>query len=119
MENSHLTISFFLELFFSFIIAMAASSGFWLWVMKKSEKKDLSRRLLIGLAHDRVVYLAVKYIKKGWITRDEFENLYEFLWEPYKEIGGNGTAKRLIDEVNKLPIRDIENINRSNENASK
>lgn len=98
--DSHLTLEFFLELF----VAFMASSGFWLWIMKKTEKKNLQLRLLIGLAHDRVVYLALKYIKRGSITRDEYENLCQYLWEPYKEIGGNGTAKRLMEEVDKLPI---------------
>lgn len=101
---SHITAFDIIELFIPILVATMASSGFWLWVMKKEDKKDLSKRLLIGLAHDRVIYLALKYIQRGSITQEEYENLREFLYQPYKDIGGNGTAKRLMDEVDKLPI---------------
>lgn len=60
--------------------------------------------MLIGLAHDRIVYLGMSYIERGYITQDEYENLYEYLYKPYKAMGGNGSAKRVMDEVNALPI---------------
>lgn len=81
-----------------------ASSGFWMFVSKKAEVSDCNKKLLLGLAHDRIIYLCSKFIERGSITQDEYENLHEFLYKPYTEIGGNGTAKRLMDEVNKLPI---------------
>lgn len=45
------------------------------------------------------------YIERGSITQDEFENLYEYLYKPYVEMGGNGSAKRIMEEVQRLPIR--------------
>jgi hypothetical protein len=87
-----------------FLGTVIASSGFWMWMIKKLETKDISRRLLIGLAHDRIIYLSMKYMTRGSITQDEYENLCMYLYEPYKEIGGNGAAKRLMAEVDKLPI---------------
>ena len=62
---------------------------------------------MIGLAHDRIVYLSLKYIHRGWITQEEHENLCVFLFNPYQLMGGNGSALRLMDEINKLPIRTI------------
>jgi hypothetical protein len=62
--------------------------------------------MLIGLGHDRIMYLGMRYIDRGWITRDEYENLNTYLYEPYKNLGGNGSALRVMQEVNKLPIRD-------------
>ena len=73
--------------------------------MKRSEKKDIRTQVLIGLAHDRIVYLGMKYIERGYITRDEYENLYEYLYKPYEKMGGNGSAKRVMNEVERLPIR--------------
>jgi hypothetical protein len=82
-----------------------ASSGFWAYIMKRLEKKDVKTRMLIGLGHDRIIYLGMVYVERGSITQDEFENLYEYLYKPYVEMGGNGSAKRIMEEVQKLPIR--------------
>lgn len=111
---NHITFYDLLELFIPILIATMASSGFWMWLMRKEDKKDLSKRLLIGLAHDRVIYLSLKYIQRGSITQDEYENLREFLYQPYKEIGGNGTAKRLMEEVDKLRIINTTPLDKRN-----
>lgn len=47
----------------------------------------------------------MKYIEQEYITKDEFENLYEYLYKPYRTLGGNGSAERVMEEVQKLPIR--------------
>lgn len=93
-----------LELLVAIVTSFVASSGFWLFLSKKTEEKDLTRKLLVGLAHDRITYLSEKYLDRGWITHDEYENLHDFLYEPYVEMGGNGSAKRLMIEVDKLSI---------------
>ena len=33
------------------------------------------------------------------------DSLYNYLYLPYKELGGNGTAERMLNEVKKLPIK--------------
>ena len=85
---------------------MIASSGFWAYIQKRSEKKDVKTQMLVGLAHDRILFLGMSYIEQGFITRDEYENLYEYLYRPYEKMGGNGSAKRAMQEVNKLPIHN-------------
>ena len=62
--------------------------------------------MLVGLAHDRIVYIGIQYIERGYITRDEYENLHDYLYVPYSKLGGNGSAKRVMDEVDKLPIHN-------------
>ena len=60
----------------------------------------------MGLGHDRIVYLGLKYIERGYIiTVDEYENLYEYLYKPYEKMGGNGSAARIMEEVKKLPSK--------------
>lgn len=86
------------------IAAVIASSGFWAYLEKKNRNKDARSRMLIGLAHDRIIFLGMSYIDRGWVTQDEYENLCEYLYKPYEEMGGNGSAKRIMTEVNKLPI---------------
>ena len=76
--------------------------------MKHSERNDVKTEMLKGLAHDRIMYLGMGYIERGWITQDEYENLYEYLYKPYEKMGGNGSAKRVMNEVDKLPIRKAD-----------
>lgn len=88
------------------VCAVIASSGFWAYIQKRSEKKDVKTQMLVGLAHDRILFLGMSYVERGSITRDEYENLYEYLYRPYEKMGGNGSAKRVMQEVNKLPIHN-------------
>ena len=73
--------------------SVLASSGLRAYLSKRTENKDVKTEMLIGLAHDRIMYLGMSYIERGYITQDEYENL-----------GGNGSAKRTMQEVDKLPI---------------
>lgn len=93
-----------LQMILTIVCSVIASSGFWAYIQKRSERKDVKTQMLVGLAHDRIIYLGMIYIERGWITQDEYENLYEYLYKPYEKMGGNGSAKRVIEEVNRLPI---------------
>lgn len=93
-----------IQMIITIVCAVLASSGFWTYLQKKNENKDAKSQMLIGLAHDRIMCLSMRYIERGWITQDEYENLYEYLYKPYEKMGGNGSAKRVMTEVNKLPI---------------
>ena len=72
--------------------------------MSKNNHKTAESKMLMGLAHDRIVELGMKYIERGTITRDEYENLYDYLYLPYKELGGNGSAERVMEVVKQLKI---------------
>lgn len=87
------------------VCSVVASSGFWALVQSRMNKHDANTRLLIGLAHDRICYLGLKYIERGYITQDEYENLNDYLYVPYRERGGNGSAQRVMGTVKKLPFR--------------
>ena len=63
-------------------------------------------RMILGLGHDVIITKGEFYIQRGWITTDEYENLHDYLYKPYKEMGGNGAAERIINEVKKLPTKD-------------
>lgn len=94
-----------IQMIITIICSVIASSGFWAYITRYADRKDVKTELLIGLAHDRIVYLGMVYIEKGYITQDEYENLYEYLYKPYEKMGGDGSAERIMNEVNKLPIR--------------
>jgi hypothetical protein len=61
--------------------------------------------MILGLGHDKILSLGKEYIARGWITADEYENLHDYLYIPYKNMGGNGSAERIMEEVKKLPIK--------------
>lgn len=96
----------YIQMIISIFCAVLASSGLWNYIQSKREKKDNNAEMLIGLGHDRITYLGLKYIERGYITQDEYENLYNYLYKPYENLGGNGSAKRVMNEVNKLPIKN-------------
>ena len=89
------------------VCSVIASSGFWTFMQKRSDKNDAKTELLVGLGHDRIMELGMKYIERGWITQEEYENLNDYLYKPYEKNGGNGSAKRIMQEVNKLPIHPL------------
>ena len=89
----------------SVLIALISSTGLWSYIANYRNKHDAKTRLLIGLAHDRIIYLGTQYIERGYITPDEYENLHDYLYAPYAENGGNGSAKRVMEQVKSLPIK--------------
>ena len=101
-----------LQIVLTVFSSVLASSGLWTFLQKRAERKDVKTEMLIGLAHDRILYLGMQYIERGWITQDEYENLYEYLYKPYEKLGGNGSAKRVMSEINKLPIRPANYISK-------
>lgn len=96
-----------IELLVTIVCSMLASSGLWAYIQKKKDKNDATTRLVLGLAHDRIMSLGMEYIDRGWITQDEYENLHDYLYLPYAENGGNGSASRTMAVVDTLPIRSL------------
>ena len=91
------------------ILAIFASSGFWAFLLgvigKIVEAKSAKNRMILGLGHDRIVSLCEKYLAQGWIYSEDFENLHDYLYVPYRKMKGNGTAEKLMRDVEKLPIK--------------
>ena len=93
-----------IQMVVTIVCSMLASGGFWAWIAARREKKDAKTSMILGLGHDRIVFLCEKYLDRGYINSDEYENLNKYLYKPYVDMGGNGTAKRLMAMVNNLPI---------------
>ena len=97
------------------ITAIFASGGLWSLIQtmvtlraKKKEAKESDSckagRLLLGLAYDRICQSGRFYIKRGWLTLDEREDFRKYLFIPYHEYGGDGTAESIMSEMDKLPL---------------
>ena len=94
-----------MEFFLAVIVAVLGSTGLWSLIQKKMEKKDLRTQMLLGLAHDRIMYLGFRYLERGYITKDEYENYHDYLYVPYEKMGGNGIGTRLMKEIDRLELR--------------
>ena len=91
------------------VVAVVASTGFWQflinWFNHKRNKTDATTKMLLGIANKIICDSCQEYIDRGSITKDEYDDLKKYLCDPYFELGGNGTVKRLVNEVDKLPIK--------------
>lgn len=83
--------------------AVFGGQGFWTWLINKRSGKTNEARLLMGIAYSKIIQQCNFYIHRGWIDADEYHELHNYLYKPYKEMGGNGTAERLMNIVEKLP----------------
>lgn len=95
----------FLPIVITSIVSILASSGFWAFVQNRSDKNNAQTKLLVGIAHDRIIWLGKSYIDRNYVTNDELENLHDYLYLPYKALKGNGTCDVIMERVKKLEIR--------------
>lgn len=99
-------VNHIIELGVTIFCSVLASSGFWTLFMAMKDREWAQKDMLKGLGHDRIMDLGMKYIERGDISKDEYENLVDYLWTPYEKLGGNGSAARVIREVKELPINN-------------
>lgn len=66
------------------------------------EKRKLD--LIIASYRYRLVQLCKIYLKQGFMTQDQFEQLSEF-YKLYHGLGGNGQAEQFYDKTRTLPIK--------------
>lgn len=85
------------------IVAVFASTGFWNFIQSKTRRRTFAEEMLLALGHDKIYYLCKRCLKEGEITHDEYDNLLH-LFQPYKALGGNGTAEKLMKEIENLPM---------------
>jgi hypothetical protein len=58
---------------------------------------------MLGLMYLGVKMSCQKLIDRGWATTEEIEDIEKYMYEPYKALGGNGTAEMLMNKVKALP----------------
>lgn len=70
---------------------------------RESANTTAQSRMLLGLGHDKIIYLTDKFVSRGAITLKEKRNL-DFLYKPYADLGGNGDCLIGYDACQKLPV---------------
>lgn len=84
--------------------AIFASQGFWTWVIQRNSRKSAKTRLIMGLGYAEICRRASIYLAQGGVTTDEYQDFVKYLYKPYHDMGGDGTAEKLMHEIEKLPI---------------
>lgn len=92
------------QIIIALVAAVFGSTGFWSWLSGRRKKKSDESMLLLGIAYSEIIHRSEEYIHRGWIAVDEYAELDRYLYQPYRSMGGNGTAERLINAVKSLPV---------------
>ena len=98
------------------ILAVLGSNGLWAFIQSRSTAKSARDRMLLGIGHAEIFRTAEKYIRRGGITTDELEDLEKYLYKPYAELGGNGTAAAIVEKCKQLPIISASEAERKDRN---
>ena len=85
--------------------SLLASSGLWAFLGTRLDRHTAEREMLLGIGHVELVFFGMQYINRGWISRDEYETLQE-LYKPYKKLGGNGSGTKIMQEIEKLSLKE-------------
>lgn len=93
------------QLILTILTSILASSGLWAFLGTRLERNNAERELIVGIGHIELVFFGMQYIERGWITREEYETMQD-LYKPYVKLGGNGSGKKIMAEIEKLPIRE-------------
>ena len=63
--------------------------------------------LIIASYRYRLIQLCRLYLRQGFMTADQYEQINEF-YNLYHELGGNGQAQDFYERVKKLPVHEEE-----------
>lgn len=91
------------------VCSVLGSGGFWAFIQvtlrKRDSRREATTRLMMGLAYIQITTLGLHYIDRGSITKDEYEDFEKYFYKPYRELGGNGVAQRIMRDVTNLPFQ--------------
>lgn len=93
-----------MEIWITLAAAVIGSSGVWGFITMRMNKRDDTSDMLKGIAHHLIVTEGARLLDQGHVSMDEYRNLHRGLFNPYKQLGGNGLAEKIVKEVDKLPI---------------
>ena len=85
------------------LAAIFGSTGFWTYRMTKRMSDSAEKKMLMGLTYINIVKNCEYWIERGWVEQDDLRDLEKYLYDPYREKGGNGTAERLFNQAAQLP----------------
>lgn len=85
------------------VTALLGGSGIWAWAKAKADHNNNAAKLLLSVSRNQLITLGRGYIERGYITMDEYEE-FEAEYRIYSDLGGNGLARRIFEQVDELPM---------------
>lgn len=72
--------------------------------INKQNKEDNQsiKNALKSILHNILMNECQSIIDKKYCTNEDFERVLEY-YTPYKSLGGNGSAKRMVEQIQSLP----------------
>ena len=74
---------------------------------KEQIKTQAINAAVLALLHDRIYQACTFYLKRKYCTVEDRDNL-EYMFRPYKALGGNGTGEELYNRCLALPYESAE-----------
>ena len=85
---------------------LATISGAVAWLGRKvhrwKQEQDLVKQGVLAILHDRLYQAYQYYLHKGYCSIDDRDNL-DYMFRPYRALGGNGTGEELYNRCLALP----------------
>ena len=94
-----------IQIIITIFTSVLASSGLWAFLGSRLDRHTAEKEMLLGIGHVELVFFGMQYIERGWITKDEYDTIQD-LYKPYKKLGGNGSGTKIMNEVEKLPLKE-------------
>mgnify|MGYP000957271413 CR=1 FL=1 len=85
------------------ITTVLSGPGIWAWARTRTARNNSEDRLLLVVARTQLIEQGREYLNRGYITMDEYEE-YEDHYKLYSDLGGNGLARRIFEQVDELPM---------------
>lgn len=74
------------------------------YIKIKSASSRLIKEGVLAILHNRIYTLGKQYIEQGHISLEDMKD-FEYLYDAYHNLGGNGTGTEIYERVKNLPIR--------------
>lgn len=74
------------------------------FVKSKNSSNKLIRDGVIAILHNKIYTLGKQYIEREYVTIEDLKD-FEYLYNAYHALGGNGTGTEIYERVKNLPIR--------------
>ena len=99
------------DILVTIITACLASGGMWSLIQyivsTHKTRETAEQEALRALLHDRIYEECKNVLKRGEVSTEDYDNL-QHLFKPYEKLHGNGTCKKLMSEVEDLPLSDMQ-----------
>ena len=88
------------------MLCIFASTGFWALVQTiyqtHASGKTAEKAALLGLLHNELLEKCEFYLDRGYLSEAEYRDLEDYVYKPYKGLGGNGTGEEYMKRVQGL-----------------